>query len=92
MSAVRVMIDGKPAWRQFRDPYWSLTQRQREVLDRVRAFGGNRSRAARSLWISTTSVQSSLRLAGRAGVSLPKAPNNGAGRGPDLKPRTRTKS
>ena len=87
MSAVRVMVDGKPAWREERDPYWSLTQRQRRILDTVRGHNGNRSRAARDLGISFESVQASLRLAAANGTRVPAAPRGGAGRGPDLRPR-----
>ena len=83
MSAIRVMVDGKPEWRVERDPYWSLTQRQRRVLDTVRAHGGNRTRAAVELRITPQAVKAVLRIAARAGVAVP----DGATRGPDRQPR-----
>ena len=80
MSAIRVMVDGKPQWRVELDPYWSLTQRQRQILDTVRALRGNRHAAARQLGITYPAVQSVLRVAARHGNTIPPR----ARRGPDL--------
>lgn len=88
MSALRIAHPGKPTQIiEQRDPYWSLTQRQRQILDTVRGHNGNRSRAARQLGITFRSVQASLCLAQHAGVRVPPAAKGGAGRGPDLRPR-----
>jgi hypothetical protein len=72
MSAVRLAHPGQPTRViEDRDPYLGLSQRQRDILDAVRAYGGNRSRAARQLRISVGRVQQVLRDAAEAGVLIP---------------------
>lgn len=89
MSALRIAHPGSPTRVVNLDAEAELTRRQREVLHVVRAYNGNRSRAARHLGVRTTTVQMSLRAAAARGVPVPPAPNGGAGRGPDLRPRRR---
>ena len=62
-----------------------LTPRQIEVIEAVRHFDGNRSRAARLLGCTVTNVYVVLRKARSAGAVVPR----GARRGPDLRRRTR---
>jgi hypothetical protein len=49
-----------------------ISPHQKRVLSEVRAHGGNRSHAAIALGVSTTAIQTSLRLAGRVGVTMPE--------------------
>ena len=63
-----------------------LTERQGLILHTVRAFNGNRSRAARHLGVSVGAVQKSLGYAKQAGVNVP--PGRVGRRGiPDRDPR-----
>lgn len=72
MSALRVAHPGQPTRLVPEyDPFLGLTPRQRHILDVVRSFGGNRSRAARHLGICVAAVQASLRVSAAAGATVP---------------------
>lgn len=84
MSALRFAHPGRETQLvEQRDPYWSLTPRQRKILDTVRSFNGNRSAAARDLGISDQAVQASIRIA----VARGNRPPPSLFRGRDLQPR-----
>lgn len=87
VSALRVMVDGRPTWKPDTDPYLGLSQRTRYIIDRLRGHNGNRSRTARDIGVTVQTVQRAVRVAAAAGVRVPAAPKSGAGRGPDLLPR-----
>lgn len=77
---VRLVVDDP-------DPDEHLTERQRQIVQAVRARNGNRSSAARDLGISVQSVQIALRDAARTGpVRVPPATAGRRGRS-DLRPR-----
>ena len=70
MSALRISVAGQPT-RFVAEPEPHLTSRQRQILETVRAYCGNRSRAARALGINVAGVQASLRVAAAAGALVP---------------------
>lgn len=83
MSALRLSAPGTPTRLiPDPDPYNGLTSRQRHILDVVRGFSGNRSRAARQLGVTVGAVQHTLRACERAGLTIPR----GATRGPAIEP------
>jgi hypothetical protein len=72
MSAIRLSHPGQePRLVIETDPYWSLTERQRRVVDVVRFHCGNRSHAAKQLGVRVRAVQASVHRARLAGVSVP---------------------
>jgi len=88
MSALRLSQPGQATRLVIEvDPYWALTPRTRDIIERLRGHNGNRSRTARDLGIMVQTVQRAARLGLAAGVRVPPAAKGGAGRGPDLRPR-----
>lgn len=87
MSATRAYVDGRPVWVPDADPWTDLTPWQRTCAHAVLARQGNRTRAARDLGVSTTTVQQTVERLARKGLVLPV----GKRRGPDLRPRKGTR-
>lgn len=79
MSLLRVNHPGQVV-RFIGRPEPVLTKRQEVVLHTVRAFNGNRSRAARHLGVTVRAVQKSMMYAKEAGVTLPPSPTGRIGR------------
>jgi len=74
VSALRIALPGQPV-RLIYDQAVKLTPRQEVVLHTVRAFNGNRSRAAKHLGVTVRAVQKSMEYAEAAGAYVPPIPS-----------------
>lgn len=88
MSALRISIPGQPIRIVAEFDEATLTPRQRKTLDTLRAYRGDRRRAARALGITKEGIEGTIRRIRRAGAAVP--PGLGTRLGiPNDRPRER---